>query len=100
MSFAIQIVPSALEELKVIRAFERRRIVQAIDAQLADQPMVETKNRKQLGVVPTSFESEPPIWELRVGSYRIFYDVDQDESTVYVRAIREKTPRETTEEIL
>ncbi len=51
------------------------------------------------GLAP-SFEAVPPIWELRVGEYRIFYDVDEDEKKVYVRAIRRKPPHKTTEEIL
>jgi mRNA-degrading endonuclease RelE of RelBE toxin-antitoxin system len=44
--------------------------------------------------------AEPPVWELRAGSYRIFYDVSPEDRTVYVRAIREKPPEKTTEEIL
>jgi hypothetical protein len=36
------------------------------------------------------FESDPPIGELRIGDYRVFYDVDPDDQVVTVRAIREK----------
>jgi len=32
------------------------------------------------------FEAVPPIWELRVGNYRVFCDVDDEEQRVYVRA--------------
>ena len=42
----------------------------------------------------------PPIWELRVGEHRIFYDVNVEERTVYVRAVRRKAPHKTTKEIL
>ena len=42
----------------------------------------------------------PPIWELRVGAYRVFYDVDEDLNVVYVRAVREKPPDKRTEDIL
>ena len=41
-----------------------------------------------------------PVWELRVGEYRVFYDVDDTEHVVTVRAIRHKPPHATTEEIL
>ncbi len=41
-----------------------------------------------------------PVWELRVGEYRVFYDVDQLRAIVSVRAIRHKPPRKTTGEIL
>ena len=46
------------------------------------------------------WDAEPPIWELRVGDYRVFYDVSEREAVVYVRAIRKKPPERTTEEIL
>ncbi len=42
----------------------------------------------------------PPVWELRVREYRVFYDVAAAEQTVYVRAIRRKPGHRTTEEIL
>lgn len=99
MPFSIEIVPSAVIELKEIDVFWRRRIVQAIDEQLRSQPTVGTKNRKLLGDPRTTFEGEPPIWELRVGRYRVFYDVDEVTRVVYVRAIREKPPHATTEQI-
>jgi mRNA-degrading endonuclease RelE of RelBE toxin-antitoxin system len=44
--------------------------------------------------------AEPPIWELRVRGYRVFYDVSEEEKVVYVRAVRKKPPAKTTEEIL
>ena len=44
--------------------------------------------------------AEPPIWELMVGNYRIFYDVAEEEAMVYVRAIRPKPAGKTTEDIL
>jgi mRNA-degrading endonuclease RelE of RelBE toxin-antitoxin system len=38
--------------------------------------------------------------ELRVGEYRVFYDVSLAESIVYVRAIRKKPRGTKTEDIL
>ena len=52
-----------------------------------------------MNLVPP-WTAEPPIWELRVGDYRVFYDVSEADITVYVRAIRVKPPGKTTEEIL
>ncbi len=83
-----------------MRPFEQGRILEAIEMHLSDLPTSATRNRKQLwGLVP-SFEAVPPIWELRVGEYRVFYDVDGEEKKVYVRAIRRKPPHKRTEEIL
>jgi len=56
MAFTVQIMPSALEELRSIKVFYRRQIRDAIDDQLASQPLVPTKNRKLMGKPETSFE--------------------------------------------
>jgi len=100
VAFVIQIVPSALEELKGVKVFYRRQIADAIDEQLSNQPTGATRNRKVLAVSEASFAFEPPLWELRVGDFRVFYDVDEESQTVYVRAVRDKPPHATTEEVL
>ena len=99
-SYAIEVTDLAVEELRVLRAFERRPILEAIRQQLTHEPTIITRNRKRLEPLVPSFEAVPPIWELRVGEYRVFYDVDEDEKIVYVRAVRRKAPGQTTEEIV
>ena len=54
----------------------------------------------RLGVLLVPWEAVPPIWELRVGEYRVFYDVSQEETAVYIRAIRRKPRGKRTEDIL
>ena len=99
MAFSVKIVPSALEELKEIRVFDRRKIARAIEDQLTSQPTAETRNRKLLlPELQPSFPCEPPLWELRVGDFRVFYDVEED--TVFVRAIRPKPPHQTTDKTI
>lgn len=39
------------------------------------------------------------VWQLRVGDFRVFYDVDEARREVVVRAIRRKG-RKTTKEVL
>jgi mRNA-degrading endonuclease RelE of RelBE toxin-antitoxin system len=46
------------------------------------------------------WEHVEPVWELRIGEYRVFYDVNEEDLTVAIRAIRHKPPHKTTEEIL
>jgi mRNA-degrading endonuclease RelE of RelBE toxin-antitoxin system len=100
MAHTVQLTRSAASELNAIRAYDRRRIVDEMERQLIDQPTVETRNRKCLAAPPSFASAIGPVWELRVGDYRVFYDVDSDARTVYVRAVRRKTPNQTTEEIL
>jgi len=87
-------------ELAAIRAYDQGRILHAIETQLVEAPIIPTRNRKQLRALVPPFEVVPPIWELRVGQYRIFYDVDEEKSKVFVRAIRREPPHRQTEEIL
>jgi mRNA-degrading endonuclease RelE of RelBE toxin-antitoxin system len=100
VAYRIEFTDLAEGELKDIRVFERRQIADAIDEQLSHQPNVETKNHKQLKCIVPAFEHVPPMWELRVGNYRIFYDVDDEAKVVYVWAVRLKEHGQTTEEII
>lgn len=49
--------------------------------QLAYEPMTMTKNRKPLRPNPIA------AWAIRIGDYRVFYDVDPAASLVTVRAV-------------
>ena len=47
-----------------------------------------------------AFEHAAPVWELRVGEFRVFYDGQPKEGIVFVRAIRRKSGGKTTAEIV
>ena len=70
-----------------------------MESQLVHQPTQATRNRKPLAGLTPKFEHVPPVWELRVGDFRIFYDVDESIPVVNVRAVRRKWPHQTTEQI-
>jgi mRNA-degrading endonuclease RelE of RelBE toxin-antitoxin system len=99
MPYTIDIRDVALDELQAVKPFYQRRIVDAIDKQLMHEPNVETKNRKVLAGFQSDFEHHEPVWELCVGQYRVYYDVSEESMTVVVRAVREKPPHVTTEQI-
>ena len=87
-------------DLKRIPPFHKNRILDGVEKQLTHQPTVQTKNRKVLESMVPPWEAVPPIWELRIGDYRVSYDVSEEEEIVYVRAIRRKPAGKKTEEIL
>jgi mRNA-degrading endonuclease RelE of RelBE toxin-antitoxin system len=88
------------EDLKSLGVPERSQILDEIDVQLLHEPGQATRNRKILvGLVPP-WEHVPPVWELRIGEYRVFYDLDEKAKLVMVRAVRHKPPHKTTEDIL
>jgi mRNA-degrading endonuclease RelE of RelBE toxin-antitoxin system len=98
--YAVEVGASAEKELRALRPFDQGPILRALERQLTTEPAVESRNRKQLVNLIPPFEATPPIWELRVGEFRVFYDVDDARKKVFVRAIRRKPPHKTTEEIL
>jgi mRNA-degrading endonuclease RelE of RelBE toxin-antitoxin system len=100
MPFAIEIADYAYDELQAIKPYYRKRIVDAINRQLPHEPTAESKNRKVLSGVCPSFEHKLPVWELRVASYRVYYDVSEESMTVVIRSVRFKPPHATTEQII
>lgn len=98
--YSIEFSEDAVEDLAAFRAFERGRILDAIEEQLGHDPTTRTRNRKSLLGLAPLIEAVPPIWELRVAAYRVFYDVNEEEGKVFVRAIRRKPPHKMTEDVL
>lgn len=98
--FTIEYAEGVAQDLADMRANERKKVLDRIDDQLTHQPNVKTRNKKILvGLIPP-WDHVEPVWELRIGEFRVFYDVDEDAEKVTVRAIRRKPPHATTEEIL
>jgi len=100
MALEIILTDVAEEAFEAIRVDDRRRIAAAIDRQLLHEPTKEARNRKRLLNVSPDFDFDPPLWELRVSKFRVFYDVDEDASVVYVRAIRRKPRGKTTRDVV
>jgi mRNA-degrading endonuclease RelE of RelBE toxin-antitoxin system len=98
--YEILFAQGIVDDLRRIDANKRTWRLDRIDIQLKHEPAKATRNRKILvGLVPPWDHCEP-VWELRIGEYRAFYDVDANAMTVSVRAIRHKPPHKTIEEIL
>jgi mRNA-degrading endonuclease RelE of RelBE toxin-antitoxin system len=99
-AFALVVTAAAKAELGALRMFERRRVADAIDANLLYDPLAGSRARKPLGTVPAGFVYRPPLWELKVGDVRVFYDVDEQTREVVIRAVRTKPPGKTTQEVV
>ncbi len=89
-----------VRDLQRLPAFHRSNVIRAIEAQLKDTPAGRPRNRKPLASLIPPWTAELPVWELRVGAYRVFYDVSEEDRIVYTRAVRRKPAGTTTEEIL
>jgi mRNA-degrading endonuclease RelE of RelBE toxin-antitoxin system len=98
--FEILVTSGAEADLRRLKARDRRIVVDAIESQLAREPQTPTRNRKVLVGLRPPWDAVPPVWELRVGDFRVFYDVDAEDERVWVRAVLRKPPHRTTEDIL
>ena len=76
--YDIKFSAGAFEDLAWFRKNEQNEIRDAIYDNLVYEPNVETRNRKQLRPNDTA------EWELRIGKFRVFYNVDE---VVYIVAI-------------
>ena len=82
--YRIELTPEALEDLASLRSFDLRRVVDEIEVQLKDEPTRETRKRKRLR------PDQLAEWELRVESFRVFYDVFLEDAVVKVVAVGSK----------
>jgi mRNA-degrading endonuclease RelE of RelBE toxin-antitoxin system len=98
--YEIRYAEGVSKDLKELKAFKRKEILDRIDEELLNEPTRETRNKKALTDVEPPWPFKEPLRELRVGEYRVFYDVDVEASQVVIRAIRHKPPHRTTKEIL
>jgi mRNA-degrading endonuclease RelE of RelBE toxin-antitoxin system len=88
MRFVLNFSDSALGDLEFFRKYEQTLILDQTQTQLTYQPTTETRNRKPLE------PNDLADWELRVGAYRVFYDVVPAEGIVKVKAIGHKEHNE------
>jgi len=100
-TFRVEFSPISKKEFDGFRKFEQQRIIEAIESQLKVDPKVTTRAKKCLrGEETANFVFTPPLWQLKVGDYRVFYDVDDNEKIVFIRAVRRKPSHKATSEVL
>jgi mRNA-degrading endonuclease RelE of RelBE toxin-antitoxin system len=100
VAYEILIQELAAEEIGSLRPFEQRRVMDEIEEQLTNEPNTASRRRKCLVGLKPLFEHILPVWELRIGELRVFYDVDESRGKfVYIRAVRRKKPRQQTKDI-
>jgi mRNA-degrading endonuclease RelE of RelBE toxin-antitoxin system len=82
--FAIQFSSQALNHLKFFAKRDQRVLMDAIQVHLSTHPDQPTRKRKKLE------ENDLAPWELRVGDFRVFYDIDVENRVVIVVAVGKK----------
>ncbi|MBI4559996.1 MAG: type II toxin-antitoxin system RelE/ParE family toxin [Candidatus Hydrogenedentes bacterium] len=80
-TYRIEFTDDAKKDLTYFTAFERKAILDQVSAQLGQEPFMLTRNRKVLRENPLA------PWVLRIGKYRVFYQVEKRSSRVSIVAI-------------
>ena len=83
MAFDIEFTEPAANHVRSFRKFDQKIILAGVDEQLRHEPTKETKHRKRLG------PNDLATWELRIGDFRVFYDVEtlKSREVVKVKAV-------------
>jgi len=84
MPFQVRFEDDAVEHLDALKARERAILLDELEKQLVNQPNVATRHRKQLRPNPLA------KWQLSVGDFRIFYNVNASKNEVVILAIGTK----------
>ena len=79
--FEIELTESAADDLAFLRKSDSRYILAEIERHLSYEPLVPALRRKPLR--PNLLA----MWELRLGSFRVFYDVENEANIVVIRAV-------------
>jgi mRNA-degrading endonuclease RelE of RelBE toxin-antitoxin system len=82
--FEIELTDRAIEDLKWFKKHEQNIILDGIEVNLCYEPTTETRNRKLLRPNNTA------TWELRLGEYRVLYNVDKVIKIVSVERVGAK----------
>lgn len=84
MKYDIELSSAAESHLDGLPAYDRKIILDGIDKRLSYEPTKRTRNRKQLRPNPLA------TWALRVGKYRVLYNVIEDPTVVVIVAVAVK----------
>lgn len=79
--YKIEFTATALEDLTVFRKFDQQTIIDGMEAQLQYEPETVTRHRKKLR------PNNVAAWELRIGKFRVFYNVEVERLIVSIEAV-------------
>jgi mRNA-degrading endonuclease RelE of RelBE toxin-antitoxin system len=79
MPYTIEYTESAVDDIDYFKKYERVIIMQGIEAQVTHEPTQETRNRKRLE--ENTLDAQ---WEIRIGKYRVFYNVEDTDTLVII----------------
>jgi mRNA-degrading endonuclease RelE of RelBE toxin-antitoxin system len=92
MEYEIVVTRAADHDLAALSAYDRTMILGAIDSNLTHQPKQESRSKIKKLIQPAISE-----FRLRVGDFRVYYDVIEDDRRVVVLHVYDKGRKTTPE---
>ncbi len=80
-TWVLQIDPSVSKSLKKFPTFDNRRILTVIES-LTDNPFTGDIQK---------MKGEQNVWRRRIGSYRLFYELLQNQSIIHIYHVERRT---------
>jgi mRNA-degrading endonuclease RelE of RelBE toxin-antitoxin system len=93
LPYDIQYANEARDDIRALRAFDQRKVLEGIETHLTFQPKAVTRSRIKAMLQP--FWSQ---FRLRIENFRVYYDVDDTEMRVYILRILTKSTQTTPEQ--
>jgi mRNA interferase RelE/StbE len=90
ITYHILISAGAEQDLKELRAHDRKEILEAMETHLIHEPTKESRSRIKKLTPPAISQ-----YRLRVGDYRVYYDVEETDHQVLIIQVYEKGRRTT-----
>jgi mRNA-degrading endonuclease RelE of RelBE toxin-antitoxin system len=90
--YDIRYAEEAVEDIRALRAFDQRKVIEGIETHLSSQPRVISRTRIKAMVQP--FWSQ---FRLRIEDFCVYYDVDDAIQRVDVLRVLQKTNTTTPE---
>jgi mRNA-degrading endonuclease RelE of RelBE toxin-antitoxin system len=91
-TYDIQYADEAVADIRALRAYDRRKVLDGIKEHLTHQPKFVSRTRIKAMVQP--FWSQ---FRLRIEDFRVYYDVDDETHEVNVLRVLQKTTQVTPE---
>jgi mRNA-degrading endonuclease RelE of RelBE toxin-antitoxin system len=83
-AYTIILAEGAEGDFRSMTAYERRLVLDGMETHLSHRPTEQSRRIKKMRPNPIA------AWELRLGDYRVLYDVGESERNVIVQVIGEK----------
>ena len=88
MAYSIEYREMAIEQLAELSTYQQRIVLDEIDEQTTHRPAQTARHKKTLeDFQPDWWDIPLPVWQLRVGDFRVLYGVNETAKLVTIMCV-------------